>query len=126
MELQLENSPKGHFIRSISDTHIIVGKEAYSHSFIITPALIIPNWRPLSAASITSYDIDEILTLKSEIVIIGTGVKFATIDPSILSRSIELGLSIELMDTRAACRTYNLLASEDRSIAAGIIMTDSS
>ena len=123
MELQRENSPKGYFVHAIADDHITVGDEIYSNSIIIAPSVVIPNWPPLSASSLTSYHIDMILGLESEIIIVGTGTTFETADPSILSCAVELGISIEFMSTRAACRTYNLLASEDRRIAAGIIIT---
>lgn len=123
MELQLETSPKGHFVHAIADDHITVGDHVYSNSIIIAPSVVIPNWPPFSAAGLTSDDIDMILDLESEIIIIGTGTTFETVDPSVLSCAVELGISIEFMSTRAACRTYNLLASEDRRIAAGIIIT---
>ena len=36
--------------------------------------------------------------------------------------SITAGLNLEIMDTAAAYRTYNLLVSEGRDVAAGVII----
>ena len=65
---------------------------------------------------------DEIVKRKSEIVLLGTGQqqRFPSID---FRRSlVQIGLNLEVMDTAAACRTYNLLVSEDRDVAAAVII----
>ena len=56
-----------------------------------------------------------------EIVLIGCGARLTQV-PAELRRALrQSGLAVELMDTGAACRTYNVLAAEDRRVAAALI-----
>lgn len=59
-----------------------------------------------------------------EILLIGTGEKQVFPAQDIIKYFIEQKIALEVMDSRAACRTYNILASEDRKVAAAIIAVD--
>ena len=56
-----------------------------------------------------------------EIMILGTGKKQTFPPIEFRKHFIENNIALEVMDTGAACRTYNILASEDRPVAAGIL-----
>ena len=56
-----------------------------------------------------------------ELLLIGTGAKLALLPAQLRSDLRALGLSIEVMDTGAACRTFNLLVSEERRVAAALL-----
>lgn len=56
-----------------------------------------------------------------EILLLGLGPRFATVAAELRSELRAAGIVVEAMDTAAACRTYNLLASEDRRVAAALI-----
>lgn len=62
----------------------------------------------------------DILSLKDdlEILLIGTGKNFTILPPSRRKNLIGLGFTVDIMDTSSACRTYNVLASEGRRVAA--------
>jgi len=66
--------------------------------------------------------IEKILSLKPELIIIGTGNKLVFPPAEAYSAAISFGIGIDFMDTRAACRTYNILMSENRNIVAGLIL----
>lgn len=53
--------------------------------------------------------------------IVGTGASRAAIDPEIGAALSEAGIELEIMDTGAAARTYNILFAEDRDVAAALI-----
>lgn len=57
-----------------------------------------------------------------EVLLLGTGATAGFVKPSI-RREIRAaaGLAVDLMDTGAACRTYNILLSEGRRVAAALI-----
>jgi uncharacterized protein len=57
-----------------------------------------------------------------EIVLVGSGRAFAFPDPSLLAPLYAAGIGVEVMDTRAACRTYNLLLGEGRNVIAALIV----
>jgi len=61
---------------------------------------------------------------KVEILVIGCGPKFVLPDEGLRMGLREHGIVLEWMDTAAACRTYNVLAIEDRVVAAALIAVD--
>jgi uncharacterized protein len=64
----------------------------------------------------------ECRTSRAEIVLFGTGSKQRFPQPAQLRPLIEAGVGVEVMDTHAACRTYNVLLGEDRSVAAALLI----
>jgi hypothetical protein len=57
-----------------------------------------------------------------ELVIFGSGSRIRFAAPAVLRPLIERGIGIETMDTAAACRTYNVLASEGRAVVAALLI----
>ena len=62
------------------------------------------------------------LALEPEILLLGTGNRMQFPDPKLLVRVHEAAIGLEVMDTQAVCRTYNILASEGREVAAAILL----
>ncbi len=56
-----------------------------------------------------------------EILLVGCGLRGELLPSALRARLKELGISVESMDTGAACRTYNVLVGEDRLVAAALI-----
>ncbi|KAJ6486434.1 DUF498-domain-containing protein [Mycena vitilis] len=62
----------------------------------------------------------EVVVPRPEILILGTGVEMAHPPPSFRSYLTDLGIQVDVMSTRNACSTYNLLAEEGRRVAAAL------
>jgi uncharacterized protein len=60
--------------------------------------------------------------MKPELVLFGTGEHLRFPDAKLLARLSAARIGTEVMDTRAACRTYNILAEEGRDVAAAMII----
>ncbi len=61
-----------------------------------------------------------------EILLLGTGGRMQVIPASLRRRLREvLGIGVEVMDTGAACRTYNVLVAEMRPVAAALLAVES-
>ena len=73
---------------------------------------------------LTEKHFRELLALKPEIVIVGTGKKIHFADNVYTLPLIQAGIGVEFMDTAAACRTYNFLVSDGRKVAAAIFMIE--
>ena len=65
---------------------------------------------------------EEIVALRPELVIFGSGSRLRFVPPAFLSSLMGLRIGIETMDTLAACRTYNILAGEGRHVIAALII----
>jgi uncharacterized protein len=63
-----------------------------------------------------------LLPLKPELVVLGTGTRLRHPAPELIRPLIEAGIGLEVMDTAAACRTYLVLSSEGRQVAAALLL----
>lgn len=91
-------------------------------SFIITANQLFTEWTPQQLEDITAAHIDEVLALKPDVILLGTGKRLRFPAPQLLAHSQQHRVGIEVMDTAAACRTYNILAAEGRKVAAALLM----
>lgn len=91
------------------------------------PVLITPQWSaPWAVNSLETITLDSFAPLLEaspsiEIVLIGCGPRMALISPTLRAALKERGIMSDLMDSGAACRTYNVLMAEDRRVAAAVL-----
>ena len=79
-------------------------------------------WGPTSPAGLTAAHFEAVLALEPELVIFGSGARLRFVSPALYRSLIEARVGLETMDTAAACRTYNVLASEGRSVVAALLV----
>jgi uncharacterized protein len=90
-------------------------------SVIVFPDRILA-WEAADAAAVTFEALAPIVEAGDvEILLIGLGRSFGRLAPVLRARLREFGIAVEAMDTGAACRTYNVLLSEGRRVAAALI-----
>jgi len=104
-----------------SDVAQPVEVETLQCSFIISPKHLIRDWPPLTIEMLTADHLQSMIELKPEVVILGTGQKLQFPERAILAKLHNQQLGVEVMDTAAACRTYNILMMEGRFVVAGMI-----
>jgi uncharacterized protein len=78
-------------------------------------------WTAASPATIAAADFDALLALAPELVIFGSGARLRFVSPALYRGLIDARIGLETMDTAAACRTYNVLAAEGRSVVAALL-----
>ncbi|KAH9482196.1 NADH dehydrogenase [ubiquinone] 1 alpha subcomplex assembly factor 3 [Psilocybe cubensis] len=67
------------------------------------------------------FQILEVVTPKPEMLLLGTGKTLVPPPAFLRSYLSGLGIQLEIMDTRNACSTYNLLSEEGRRVAAALL-----
>lgn len=77
-----------------------------------------------SAAAIDASDLQPALAQAPEVLLIGTGARQVFLDTSIVRACSAVGVGVEMMDTLAAARTYNLLVGEGRRVVAVLLPPD--
>ena len=97
-------------------------KEEIQSSFILSPKTLIKDWAPQTIQHLRKENLEDLLNLSPEVVLIGTGSKLQFPEPELMSCFWEAQIGVEIMDTAAVCRTYNILVNEGRSTVAGIII----
>lgn len=92
-------------------------------SFILTPQTLVEAWPvAANAKALTPDDLAPVLALEPELVILGTGTTQQFPSPAVMGACLTRGIGLEVMANAAAARTFNLLASEGRKVAAAIML----
>lgn len=110
-------------IRSYGDGIITIGSQQYARSLILTRDRLVDDWRPQQVAELLREDFAPILELQPEVLVLGTGTTLKFPSPALTARLLQNGTGVEVMDTAAACRTYNILLSEQRHVVAALLPT---
>jgi uncharacterized protein len=101
--------------------YVNVGNVRYEKCVVVTPQTV-SEWPVARFESLAPADFGFIAELKPEIVILGTGARQRFPGPALREALAATGAGVEIMDTPAACRTYNILASEGRKVVAAIVL----
>lgn len=108
-------------IRAYVDGLITIGNQQYSQSLILTQDRLLSDWRPQQVAELQHEDFDLILEIHPEVLILGTGITLKFPSPTLTAHLLQSGIGVEVMDTAAACRTFNILLAEQRNVVAALL-----
>ena len=121
LKLHLERNNTLNFITACDGAQVQVNEAGHSAPLIVLPRQLIEHWRPRTFADLSEADFAQLAGLGMEIILLGTGVKQSFPHPRLTRALMEKRIGLEVMDTAAACRTYNILAGEGRSVAAALL-----
>lgn len=102
--------------------YVEVNRTQYTCNLIVLPDQIIQNWQVRNIDELTMQHLEVLLGMQPEIILIGTGATFRFPDKSLLKNIAIRAISLEVMDTQATCRTYNILSTEGRRVAAAMFI----
>lgn len=127
MKLHLTQSNGNNLITGYNDDYIDINHQRYTNSLVVMADKLIVDWatiskQPLAFDLLTADDFEEIITLKPEVVLLGAGKTHRFLHPKIYLPLTQQGIALECMTTAAACRTYNILMSEGRNVAAILVI----
>lgn len=115
-------SPLGHTITAHGPGFVAVDGRRHQHSLLLLPDGLDPAWGPQRFEDLAAHHLAPLADLGDAVVLLGTGSRQRFPAPALLRPLIEAGIGLEVMDTAAACRTYNLLVAEARRVAAALIV----
>ncbi len=124
MKFDLDHGIGRNSIHAYGPGQVTVGEMVHTASLIVTPDRLILDWPPHTLDDLTAAHIHVIAALKPEVVLLGTGRRLRFPPTAVLAALIEAGIGYEVMDTGAACRTFNVLAAEGRRVAAALLMIE--
>jgi len=118
MRLQLETAEGTYQIQRYTADSITVNGQVFTSSLLVMPRYV-NSWAVKDFASLTEA---HLIPLKPEVVLLGTGMKIRFPPPELLAPLINQRIGVEVMDTPAACRTYNVLMAEERAVIAALLL----
>ena len=105
-------------IHSVSDQEIRIGDAVYTNTIALTIDAVSDDWPAKALADLVEDDFSRLLADNPEIIVLGTGTANQFPPRELVFAMARRGVGFEVMNTRAAARTFNVLASEDRRVTA--------
>ena len=122
MKLHLTTAENNNLITGYSAGFVEINRQRYTSNLIVMADILISDWQATNFASLAEAHFAQIVDLKPEVVLLGTGEKHQFLHPKITQNLTENGIPLECMTTAAACRTYNILMSEGRNVVAALLI----
>jgi len=121
MQLDLEKSGRL-VIRSFSNGEIHINDQVITTPVIVTTEKILCEWSPPRIEDLSIADFRLALESDPEVILFGTGSRQCFPDGALMVDILRKGVGFEIMDTAAASRTFNVLASEYRKVVAALLI----
>ena len=99
-----------------------INDQTLKNSCFLNQKELIKDWSCRNINLLSIELLDELLSLKPEVIILGTGEKQIFPEPRLFAYCSQQGVGLEVMNNLAACRTYNVLTTEDREVVLALIM----
>lgn len=109
-------------INGYGEGWLSVGTEKFHHSIIVGSDGFQQKWDCSKFDDLSAEHFAPLALLNAELIIFGSGAKTRFAPPQWLQPLINQKIGVESMDTLAACRTYNVLATEGRRVVAALLI----
>ncbi|MBK6675909.1 MAG: Mth938-like domain-containing protein [Rhodocyclaceae bacterium] len=126
MKLHL-TAANGHFtVTGHAPGRIDINGRRHQRSLLIMPDRVDADWGPGPTEALAAEHLADLAVrpgmVAGKVLLLGTGSRQRFPPASWLKPLIDLGIGVEVMDTGAACRTYNVLMAEGRDICAALVV----
>ena len=122
MKIHLARSDNQNTFTGYGEGYVMVNAVRHERSLVVLPDRPVESWPVSGVGALREDDLQFLAGLGVEIVLLGTGESLRFLHPRLLQPLAQARVGVEVMDTRAACRTYNILVAEGRKVAAALIL----
>jgi uncharacterized protein len=122
LKIEREQAEGKNMFTGYGEGYVAVNGARHSASLVVGGDRLITDWPAASLDALTADHLAALVELKPEIVLLGSGPTFRFPEPALLAPLYKAGIGVEVMDTPAACRTYNILLGEGRNVVAALII----
>jgi uncharacterized protein len=121
MKLHLSPPSGTPLVTAIGNGFVEVNRVRYLHSILVTTEAV-QAWAVPDLMALTRDTLQHLVAARPELILLGTGAQHRFPAPAVYQDLINAGIGVEIMQTDAACRTFNYLASEGRRVVAALII----
>jgi len=115
-------APTSNLVTGSGPGWVRIGTDEYRDNVVVTVDGVEPGFAPGGFDSLDADDFAALLRTSPEIVLLGTGATQRFPRPAVVAPLMNANVGLEVMDTRAACRTYNILLGEGRRVVAAVVV----
>jgi uncharacterized protein len=116
------SATSGNLVTGLGPGWVRIGATEYRENLVVTPETIATAWAEPGFDGLTDSDFAALLPYKPEVVLFGAGPTIRFPHPRLTRALADARVGIEVMDTPAACRTFNILAAEGRGVVAALLL----
>ncbi len=109
-------------ITGYGEGYVLINQARHERTVVVLPDQLVTDWAASTFEALTADHLAALLSLEAEIILLGTGPRLRFPQAEILAPLIRARVGYEIMDVHAACRTYNILVSEERKVAAALLL----
>jgi uncharacterized protein len=120
MKLHRSSPAAAQTITAYGEGYVAVNGERRATSAVVTPERTVA-WENRTFDALTREDFSFLAGLGVDIVLLGTGPRQRFPQPRLTAPLAEAGVGLEVMDLKAACRTYNILVAEERKVGLALL-----
>ena len=122
MKLQSDPHSGANAITGYGNGYVEINQIPYDHAVILKSDGTISEWPVKSFEELEAGHFAQMVDFKPELVLIGTGSRQRFPKPELLKPLIAAKIGFEIMDSQAACRTYNILVGEGRQVLLALLV----
>jgi uncharacterized protein len=122
MKFHLIQSDNKNLITGYDLNWVEVNQVRHQSSLIVTPDQLLLEWSVKTVKDINENSFEAIKSLDIEIILLGTGNTQQHLEPRLLEYFSKKNIAIESMSNQSACRTYNILANEERKVLLALML----
>lgn len=122
MKLHLEAASALYTFTGYGSGYVMVNNQRIEKSVVVLPDRIVSDWAATTFEALAPEHFAALANLGREIILLGTGTQLRFPRPEIMHPILQSRIGLEVMDIQAACRTYNILLAEGRSVAAALLL----
>lgn len=109
-------------ITAVDVDHVTINGQNHTSSLLVLPQHLHTPWASHGFEALTNQDFQPVIESGCDVLLLGTGRHQRFPHPSLLQELTGARIGVEVMDTAAACRTFNILVAEGRNVAAALLI----
>jgi uncharacterized protein len=122
MNFSQDTSQETTLIHSYTDSYLVINERKFDGHCLVHRDGLIELWNPADVQDLRLSDFETIINCKPDVILLGTGLRLNFPSNELRQHFLDHRIGLEVMDTGAACRTYNILLAEGRNVAAAILL----
>jgi uncharacterized protein len=111
-------------VKSYQQGEVKINADVYGKSLFFTQHEIIADWPVTHIKELAVEHLEPIIDTKPEVIILGTGERQVFPNIELFAFCASQGIGLEVMANDAACRTYNVITTEDRDVVLALIFEE--
>lgn len=125
MKLHLTLPGDGPLFTAYGPGYVDIGGERHNGNTALVSGKLFPQWTMNRFETLSESDMAFIAESGVEIALLGTGDKLRFPPPALMRPLAARQIGLDVMDTQAACRTYNILVAEGRKVGVFLLLPGS-